>query len=114
MGVKDLVIILKYSVCLNESEQSENVSHAKRVISKTFKLTYLSASEWENLLNMSTNPNAETKGQNCVSLFFLRVIFLCSLLSMHYHGVVTRNEKTKCEDMKMFVYIYFVYFSNLI
>ena len=61
MGVKDLVTILKSVVCPNESEQSENMSRAERVMFKTFKPTCLSASEWKSLLNVNTNSNPETQ-----------------------------------------------------
>ena len=61
MGVKDLVTILKSVACPNESEQLENMSRAERVMFKSFKPTYLSASEWTNLLNVNTNPNPETQ-----------------------------------------------------
>ena len=59
IGIKDLVTILKSVVCPNESEVSENMSPSERIRFKSFKPTYLTATEWTNLPNVNTNPNHE-------------------------------------------------------
>ena len=61
VGIEDLVTILKSAAFPNESEQSENMSRAEHFMFKSFKPTYLYASGWTSLLNMSTSPNPKTQ-----------------------------------------------------
>ena len=61
VDIKDLVNTLKFIVYPNENELSENMSQSKYIMFKSFKPTYLMATEWTNLLNVNTIPNPENQ-----------------------------------------------------